>query len=313
MKPNRLPEGRVGLAGSLLMATGLLVTPVPWATVLLLGVGSATLHIAAGTATLKLPRRGLAVGVFESTGAIGLAAGTVLGSGARLTSGWVWSGLFAVIVLLGGLVILWWGTAGVARLGTGEAVKEGFGLSARLDDTMVGCPRPRRPAWTLADAQSLAPIAILTVLTVLSLMRSVVGFSAPQPWKDTTVLVMCAAVAVALGRAIGGVIADRWGAFMPSLFGFVGVALCWGLAPQFAWAGLLGAFCMALPMAPIILALVTVTRRPSLSFGLAQLFQVPAALTAGFLLTPWAVLAVLLTGAVLVLAMRPLDDRKDLP
>ena len=305
-----LSEGYVGLAGSILLATGLVLPQLGWAAVLLLGFGSATFHIAAGTATLKLPRRGTAVGVFESSGAIGLAAGTVLGSGAwRLASTSVWAGVAAVVVVGGGLAVLRWGSAGVRDRETGKATPAGYGLSAQLGDAMVGCPRPRRPEWSIVDARNSLPAVGLLALAVMSLMRSIVGFAAPQEWKGGAAMVMLAAVMVMLGRALGGIIADRWGGFAPAMVGFVGAAVFMGLWPGAVWAGLLGAFCLALPMAPVILAMVACTRRPSLSFGLAQLFQVPAALTLGFVMPGWAVFAVLLVGAVLVLAMRPYDER----
>jgi len=140
-------------------------------------------------------------------------------------------------------------------------------------------------------------------------MRSIVGFAAPLEWKSGAAMVMWAAVVVMLGRGLGGIIADRWGGFAPAMAGFVGAAVFMGLWPGAVWAGLLGAFCLALPMAPVILAMVSCTRRPSLSFGLAQLFQVPAALVLGFVMSGWAVFAVLLVGAVLVWAMKPYDER----
>jgi len=304
-----LSEGYVGLAGAILLATGLVLPQLGWAAVLLLGFGSATFHIAAGTATLKLPRRGMAVGVFESSGAIGLAAGTVLGGGAwSLASTSVWAGVAAVVVVAGGLAVLRWGSAGVRRT-TGEADPAGYGLSAQLTDAMVGCPRPRRSDWTIVNARNSLPAMGLLVLAAVSLMRSIVGFAAPEPWKGGAAMVMWAAVVVMLGRALGGIIADRWGGFAPAMVGFVGAAVFMGLWPGAIWAGLLGAFCLALPMAPVILAMVSCTRRPSISFGLAQLFQVPAALTLGIVMSGWAVFAVLLVGAVLVLAMRPYDER----
>jgi len=306
-----MPEGTVGLAGSVLLATGLVLPQLGWAAVLLLGLGSATFHIAAGTATLKLPRRGLAVGVFESSGAIGLAGGTVLGSGLWLrATASVWVGVFAVVVIAGGFAVLRWGSVGTRRRDTGEAHTDGFGLPAQLTSEMVGCPRPRKPRCAIADATGWVPVMVLLALAAMSLIRSITAFSAPQPWKSTTAMVLCAAVMVMLGRAVGGIIADRWGIFWPALAGFIGVALCWGLWPGAVWAGLVGAFCLALPMAPVILAMVASLRRPSISFGLAQLFQVPAALTAGFIMTQWGALAVLACGAVLVLAMWPLDERK---
>ncbi|MCL2483464.1 MAG: hypothetical protein FWF43_08660, partial [Propionibacteriaceae bacterium] len=312
----RLAEGRVGLGGLVLLAIGVLfphvsmvVPGVGWGSVLLLGLGSAMFHICAGTATLKLPRRGMAVGVFESSGAIGLALGTLLGSGVwKLASTTVWAGLLAAVVVLGGLAVLMWGTVTGRR---NEVIPARLGIGSTLTDAMPECPQPSRPSWTIANGRGLAPALVLVGLAVMSLIRSTTGFAAPQPWKDSTAIVVWAAIAVMCGRAIGGVIADRWGAFAPALAGFVGAAVFMGLWPGQTWAGLAGVFCLALPMAPVILGLVASTRRPGLSFGMAQLFQVPAALMVGLVYSQWIVLVVLLLCAVLVFSIKPLDEKTD--
>jgi len=294
-----IAEGRMGLAGTVLLATGMLVGQMSWACVLLLGLGSAMLHISAGTATLKLNRRGTAVGVFESSGAIGLAAGTVLGSGAwemAARTGWISIG--SALILAGGFAVLAWGTHG-----------DKPGLGATVDLVDENSPYSVR-RWTLSSGAGWLPLVALVGLAIVSVIRASAGFTSPQPWKQGTALVLVAAICVMLGRAIGGILADRFGILVPTLTGFVGAAVFLSAWPNSAWAGLSGLFFLALPMAGVIVALVTSTGRPSLAFGLAQFFQVPAAFATAILWGPWAVFATLMLCAVLLLVVRPLENRR---
>jgi len=285
----RLREGPLGLVGAAVMAAGLLTGRAGWVCVLVLGAGSALLHIAAGTATLKVPGRpGTAVGLFESSGAFGLALGGLLGvgvwTGAALTP---WIGVGAVALLLGGLAVLRWGT---------EAETPGVGAAIlRPDDASATA------AWAFDVGAGWVPLAALGGLAAVSVVRSVVGGGAPMPWKEGTTLVLGAALAVAFGRALGGILADRWGLYVPAVFGLVGAGFLLAMRPDAAWAGLAGSFCLALPMAPVILGLLASLGRPSLAFGLAQLFQVPAAAAAGLALGPWALGVALLLSAGVIL------------
>ena len=273
----KLPEGRMGLAGTVLMAAGMLVSQMGWACVLLLGLGSAMLHIATGTATLKLPRPGTAVGVFESSGAIGLALGTVLGSGAwamAAQDGWIAFG--SIPILLGGLAVLAWGTP----------------RDTKNSSSVLG-----RGSW-------LITVAVFAGLALISVLRAVTSFTAPQPWKQGSTLVLVAAGCVMVGRAVGGVLTDRWGVVPTALTGFIGAGVLLSVWPQSSWAGCAGLFFLAATMAPIIVALLKSTGRPSLAFGLAQFFQVPAAFVIGIVWSPWSVFIAMALCAAIVFTMK---------
>ena len=330
-------EGRLGLAGTVLIAAGMLAGQYGWVCVVLLGVGSALFHIAAGTATLKQSRPGTSVGVFESVGAVGLASGTVLGS-FQVVTPWIYAGLG--VILLGGLAVLLWGTPvlGVRGVNRGVSVSNTpidapLGSSgARIGVLKRFSPRfaPRTPSsgaglagldyqqstpytvrrWTLAGSGWL-PVAALLGLALVSVIRALVGFTAPQPWKVDSAYVLVAAIFVMLGRGLGGIIADRIGFVVPAIVGFLGAAVLLTMWPNSAAAGLLGVFFLALPMAPVILALLRSTARPAVSFGLAQFLQVPAAVAAGILWEPWVVFVTLIICAIIMAVLKPLDGRKN--
>ena len=53
-------------------------------------------------------------------------------------------------------------------------------------------------------------------------VRSLIGFSLVMPWKSVLALALTLTLAVTLGKALGGVLADRWGVG-PHLGGRIGV------------------------------------------------------------------------------------------
>ena len=315
-------EGQVALAGLVVMATALLLGRLGPAAIVLLGLGSALFHIAAGTATLKIGRPGTGVGVFESTGAIGLAAGALLGGslGAGAWQGFadsMWVFLAVAIMLVGGLAALAWGTPSHPGLGakltpsgdTSQTVVASMTSPwSKLAGWLTGRRLPTSQSWTLRAGTGMAPVMALLALAAISITRSVTGFSAPQPWKNTAAMVVTASVLVALGRAFGGLMADQAGFAATGAVAFLGAAACLGLSQ--AWVGLAGVFFLAATMAPMILGLMASTSSPSLAFGFAQLFQVPAAFTAGLVFAPGLTQVLLVVCAVLVVAIRPLDYRR---
>jgi hypothetical protein len=190
-------------------------------------------------------------------------------------------------MLFGGLAVFAWGT---------DAVRPGLGAGRA----------PSSP-WSLSSSAAVAPVLALGGLALVSVLRTVAN-TAPQPWKQGAFILVAAAFAM-LGRAVGGVLADRFGFVAPAVVGSVGVAVCW-LFPGSAWLGVAASFCFTLVMAPVIVALLASTRRPALAFGLAQLFQVPAAVSAGLVSSRWVVFAMMLACAAVVLALRPLQSKE---
>jgi len=303
----KITEGQMGLAGAVLMGTGMMVGHFGWACVLLLGLGSAMIHIAAGTATLKLAKPGTAVGVFESTGALGLAAGTVLGSGALSLIGTSpWIGLGALIVVAGGVAVLAWGSD---REFPGLAAA-GFDTTRHPADRQDPVRSPRSEPQLSLDSKTGLSILALAALAIISVARTLMYFTTEQPWKVTPALILIAASMVLLGRAIGGILTDIVGFVPTAIAGFIGTAVFFALWPSATWAGLIALFCLSATMAPIIVGLLASTRRPALAFGLAQFFQVPAGLTAGIFFSPWIIFATMILCGVLVLGLHPLDQRR---
>ena len=297
-------EGPVGLVGAVLMAAALplgVFGLAGWASVIGLGLGSALFHLAAGTATLKMPNRGTAVGIFESTGAPGLALGTVLGlNDWRLAATSTWAILGAVIMVMAGLAVAAWGsvkqTTGINASSATESTPGelaaatlmtspgGGKVLGKLLGWITGARLPTAASWSVGDGTGAAPLIALVALSAISVVRALTYAYAPQPWKMDAAMVLVASLVIGLGRAVGGLMAERMGFAAAAIGSFVVTSVFLGSGR--GWAGLVGLFFLSATMAPVILGLLASTRRPSLAFGLAQLCQVPAALVGTYLFAP---------------------------
>ena len=170
-------------------------------------------------------------------------------------------------------------------------------------------PPPSSPL-SLSGTSGWLPIIAFAALAAISITRTLTYFTTPQPWKDTPTMILVAASMVLLGRAIGGILTDIFGFIPTAAAGFLGTALFLAMWPSAAWAGLIGLFFLSVTMAPVIIGLLASTSRPSIAFGLAQFFQVPAGLALGIFFSPWVVFGTMVVCAALVLSLRPLDTRR---
>lgn len=171
-------NGALAAAGALLVAGAYLVPGVPALAVLLAGLGNAAFHVGGGLAVLEQTHdRAGPLGLFVSPGALGLYLGTWLGTGGL-------GPLWLPPVLLLALALLLRHLPNTAR--TAREVP----------------PRSRGPE------QVMLPLALLLSVVVL---RSWVGMSLTFPWKGTGHWALCLTVSLALGKAAGGYLADRFG------------------------------------------------------------------------------------------------------
>lgn len=237
------------LAGCLLVAVGVslaLVSPGGWSALCAVCTGNALFHLAAGKQVLDSSRgRSGPIGLFISTGALGLAAGAAL-VGAR--------GIQALVPVALALVLLGWWVA--SRLRFFEA--------------------------TVFSASSFSRVRSLMLLGLFLLVvwRSWSGMLA-QGMTRTSGVVGTVAVATAIwaGKAIGGYACDwfrglidarfdvRWPLVAVSVAG--SVALCLACSPESApmWIALL--FVAQLATGPVLSLMVdSVGGRSGGAFGL---------------------------------------------
>ena len=172
-------NGAVAAAGCALVALAYAV-PLPLAAAVTAGVGNALFHLGGGIDTLNTGLdRSAALGIFVSPGAVGLFLGTLWGRGDAAP---LWAGPVGLLVLAGAILWLCRRTFGSLRSG-----------NVPLD------PTPRE-GWG-----PLVPLFLVVVL------RSYMGANQAFAWKSQGQWALVLTLALALGKAGGGLLSDRLG------------------------------------------------------------------------------------------------------
>lgn len=226
-----------------------------------LGAGNSLFHVWGGKQTVvKMGNDMRALGVFVSTGALGLAIGAVFCSWALLY------GLLLVFVTMAIVYVRW-----------------------DLDDT--GGQAPLCSASCAQDGASppvsMTPVTVWTLVVALMLFvgyRSFAGEVFSSGITKSQSLVLIIGTTAMLGKMAGGWIA-RWMGILKSLMLILaGVALCFLFRSNLVWVLLLGIFLMNCTM-PITLYLANLLlpKREGLAFGLLAAALIPGWLLATYL------------------------------
>lgn len=232
---------------ALSVSLGLFLPAPALVKILLLGLGNSLFHVSGGTVTL-LGSEGKAapLGIFVAPGALGLAVGT-----AFPTSG---SWLAALLLLLGAGSYLFRPIA-PAEVAAGSAAI------------------PKRPSLRRG-------LAVAGMMLFCIGARSFAGTVVRFDWKTGVGWVILLAALVMLGKAAGGILADRFGCARVCAVSIPFSAICVLLFQSNAALSLLGQFLLNCSM-PITLFLLyrALPDNPGFSFGLAASILLP-----GFLL-----------------------------
>jgi MFS transporter, FSR family, fosmidomycin resistance protein len=271
----------VAVLGGLLTAAGLPLSLLPGmalAGVVVAGLGNAIFHVGGGAISLRVaPGRASAPGVFVAPGAAGLAAGALLGKVGLL--------LWAPVAVLFAL------TLAMALLPIAPSAEQPVGTRAR-------------PATSVGAG---IEVAVLLVLVVVG-MRAFTGFAIPLPWKAQLPLLAALTAAVVLGKAIGGVLADRFGRARIGVGALAFSAPLLMLATQSPIAGVLGMFTFNITMPVTLVAVADVLpEHPGFAFGTASLAIVlgafPVLVGWSFKLDAWLPVAVAVWGSAIALGL----------
>ena len=247
------------LWSALLLTVAVAVAMLPfrteWALItvaLLLGAGNSLFHVWGGKqAVIKTGNDIRALGVFVSTGALGLAVGYVFCS---------WALLSALLLVFIGLSVLY--------------VQWDDGASQAVEDIRSNHP------W-------LTPLTIWTLVVMLMLCvcyRSFAGEVFSKGITKTQSLILVIGIVAMLGKMAGGWIV-RWAGILPSVIVILaGVALCFLFRENLVWVLLSGIFLMNCTM-PITLYLANLLlpKREGLAFGLLAAALIPGYLLAVYL------------------------------
>ena len=251
-------ERPTAVVGAMLTACALPLSLMPgmtFAGIVLAGLGNAIFHVGGGAVSLRLaPGSATAPGVFVAPGAAGLAAGTLLGK----AGGPLWVPTAILVALAVAMAAL------PLTLPPAESAGPVAGASARPSDS----------------AGFGIEIAVLLVLLVVG-MRSFTGFAIALPWKSQVPLLVALTAAIVLGKAAGGMLADRFGHARVGVGALAFSAPLLMLATQSPVAGVLGMFVFNMTMPVTLVAVANaVPGHPGFAFGTASLAIVIGALPA---------------------------------
>ncbi|MBM3151707.1 MAG: MFS transporter [Chloroflexi bacterium] len=164
--------------GCLLVAVAALSTSAPMPAAVIAGVGNALFHVGGGVAILNLaPGKASLPGIFVAPGALGLTLGILLGR----------SGYFMAWPFIGSATLL---------------------FAALL---IWFLPRVEYPVNQPPHAEMRWFEAAILLLLLSVAVRSLVGQSLVFPWKSDPALLIVLTLAVVMGKALGGLLADRLG------------------------------------------------------------------------------------------------------
>jgi len=232
----RIPAGAIGCG---LVLAGLAVMPCSWAALSLCALGNACFHIGGGIDSLRFADGKMArSGIFVSTGALGVVFGTVIGKSATAADS------IPFILIIASIALLL--------------------LFSQKVDTTVPC------SFNVSSDLPFAAILILALTSVV--IRSFAGAMIPMEWKTGAFLLFLPGIGAFAGKALGGILGDRFGAKTTGVFALLLSIpfLCFG--KNVILLSVIGILLFNITM-PITLCAVAskFPSNPGLAFGLTTL------------------------------------------
>jgi FSR family fosmidomycin resistance protein-like MFS transporter len=236
---------QMAAVGIVLVAAAILMK-VPLLAVATAGIGNAVFHVGGGYVSLNLARgKATLPGIYVAPGALGLTIGIMIGKNGGFVA---WP--FILLLLVSAVLIL-------------------------------GLPQPEVPAARPLPGNLRWFEMVIMLLLVSVVIRSLVGQSLVLPWKSDPALLLALTMAVVLGKALGGILADRFGWSVVALSGLaLSAFLLTFFAPDPAVA-IAGTFLFNLSM-PVTLACLAdmLPGQSGFAFGLTALALIVGALPA---------------------------------
>lgn len=243
----RRPRALAAAGIALVLAALFIPGGAPWLALVTTGVGNALFHVGGGVmAATATPERAAGPGLFIGPGALGVYLGTLAGDAPAAAIGAPLAGLGAALAL--GLLLT-------------AALEAGPG---------VWPPGPTTPAGERHPAGGVRLAATLLLGAIA--VRGFVGFAAVTAVTEAPHAALVLAGAAFLGKAVGGLLADRWGWQRTTRVVLPAAALLFAAAPGTLTAVALGVVLFQQVTGVTLAALHALApRRLGLTFGLACL------------------------------------------
>lgn len=214
------------------------------ATVFLAGIGNALFHVGGGIVALNLkPKKATVPGIFVAPGALGLLMGTIIGKEMSFT---FWP--FVVLLIAAAILIM---LIKKPEINYNQDIK---------------------------NKTNYAELVVILILLSVAI-RSLVGLALIYPWKQDINLLIIFTLFVFLGKALGGIIGDRFGWMRVSVISLLISAPLLTLGSSSVLCRMIGIFLFNMTM-PITLTAISnlLPGRAGLSFGLTTLALLVGAL-----------------------------------
>ena len=231
-----------------LIGGGVLLSLVPvalleWPTVLLLAVGNALFHCAGGLCVLTISQKHAGPsGIFIATGAVGVFLGTFSAQYGRLQVA------FSLLVLL-------FLCASITRV-VQKVNKKYWNI--------------HNASFAIPEFSSRTLLAIFLLCFVVAL-RSYTGMVMAFPWKSEMLLLALSVFGVFVGKALGGMVADRIGFRTTAIFSLIAAATLFVPSWEMPLMGLLAVFFFNFTMAITLASLSNILHEAKgTAFGLAS-------------------------------------------
>lgn len=232
------------ISGCVMVSAAVLLFMHPLVAIGLAGIGNALFHVGGGTVALNLkPGKASLPGLFVAPGGIGLFAGAMI-----LPVYGFHPQIFAIALLCAGVLML-----------------------------VVKSPQIFYSA-SKEKTGSMVDFAILLLMITICI-RSIVGLSMHFSWQTDRLLLYTIPLAIALGKGMGGFLADSFGWIKIAVGGLVISSILLLYGEQTAVAGIAGLFFFNLTM-PVTLVAISnmLPGRPGISFGLTTMAILAGAL-----------------------------------
>ena len=218
-------------------------------TVIMLGIGNGFFHVGAGRKVLKRSQgRYTPSGIFICSGALGVFLGTK--SGQTLVN--ILPDVLAALLAAAGIIIF---MAGISR----------------------NCKKDKEssmPLRTEQDKEGVKTAVILPVIMILIvvIIRSFYGTAVFYSWNNTFEIGLVFTICIALGKALGGVIADHAGSVAASVISLGGAAITVLFSENSMALGCVSILLFNMTM-PITLGLIASAWKkfPGFAFGILML------------------------------------------
>jgi len=223
------------ILGLVLVAVSYLFWSNIFAALVIAGIGNALFHVGGGSLVLSLKnKKATYSGIFVAPGGIGLALGTYLAvSHLNLM-------IFPLAILILGFMLCF------------------------VETPMFNRKDERK---NIAGYE----VFLLFIIMIPIIVRSVIGLSVEFPWKENQFLFLLLIAAIALGKAFGGILADKYGLIKIGVGGLLVSAPFLAFFPSIPVFGILGILIFNFTMPVTLIAILSVIPKyKGLSFGLAS-------------------------------------------